>query len=286
VLVTGGCGYIGARLVPFLLADGHKVNVQDPMWFGHGYLPKDNKSLKINHPIDDDEAVIYLGGLTNNDACVKHPEKHEAANINAPLGMLMLPTWKRFIFASSVAAYGNVQHATENLALNPTTPYGEAKKLVEQRVLAANGTVVRAASVCGPSSNMRFDTPINRMTREAMIHGEITVNGGSQVRCHVGIDDLCEFYRMLLKAEGISGEAFNVVDSCETILATAERVRSVTGAKINLNPSSDSRSYSVSGQKAKNWFGWKPRKGLDEAIGLMHRTPQFEEFTDLRMRMM
>ena len=47
VLVTGGAGYCGARLVPQLLARGYKVTVYDIMFFGNQFLPRDNPNLRI-----------------------------------------------------------------------------------------------------------------------------------------------------------------------------------------------------------------------------------------------
>ena len=32
ILITGGCGYIGSLLIPELLKEGHKINI-DTQWF-------------------------------------------------------------------------------------------------------------------------------------------------------------------------------------------------------------------------------------------------------------
>ena len=49
ILVTGGCGYVGSKLIPNLLKEGHKIINIDTQWFGN-YLPKHKnlKNLKIN----------------------------------------------------------------------------------------------------------------------------------------------------------------------------------------------------------------------------------------------
>ena len=44
ILVTGGCGYVGSKLIPNLLKEGHKIINIDTQWFGN-YLPK-HKNLK------------------------------------------------------------------------------------------------------------------------------------------------------------------------------------------------------------------------------------------------
>jgi len=72
ILIPGGAGYIGARLIPFLLADGHKVTVLDAMWFGDGHLPgNDNLTIlkgdvRDGLPKEDWDAVIWLASISNN----------------------------------------------------------------------------------------------------------------------------------------------------------------------------------------------------------------------------
>ena len=46
ILITGGAGYVGAELTPFLIKQGYKVTVLDLMIYGDGVLRK-NKNLKI-----------------------------------------------------------------------------------------------------------------------------------------------------------------------------------------------------------------------------------------------
>ena len=46
ILITGGAGYVGAVLTPFLLNKGYKVTVLDLMIYGEQVLEK-NKNLHI-----------------------------------------------------------------------------------------------------------------------------------------------------------------------------------------------------------------------------------------------
>ena len=46
ILITGGAGYVGAILTPYLLSKGHQVTVLDLMIYGEEVLKK-NKNLRI-----------------------------------------------------------------------------------------------------------------------------------------------------------------------------------------------------------------------------------------------
>ena len=46
ILLAGGAGYVGSRLVPELMARGYDIDVVDLFWFGD-HLPKD---VVVDHP--------------------------------------------------------------------------------------------------------------------------------------------------------------------------------------------------------------------------------------------
>ena len=47
ILITGGAGYVGSRLVPKLLSLGHEITVLDLMIYGENVL-ENNQKLKKN----------------------------------------------------------------------------------------------------------------------------------------------------------------------------------------------------------------------------------------------
>jgi nucleoside-diphosphate-sugar epimerase len=274
-------------LVPWLLADGHEVTVYDRQWFGHGYLP-DNPTLKVikadvrnTRDIRDacvgQDAVIYLASLSNNAMCEREPKLHDAVNCDAVPAALFaarIAGVKRFIYASSVAAYGSTEEpAFESQPLDPTTPYGCGKASSEGWTWLNNSddfttAVTRSASVCGYSPHQRLDLTVNMMVHDAMRKGVIRVNGGQQKRCHIHIHDICRAYRMLLDApkEKIAGQAFNFVAENAAVLDTAKLVAEETGAKLEIGPATDDRSYTVDGTKAREVLGFIPLRTVRQAV--------------------
>ena len=289
LLIPGGAVYIGAWLVPHLLADGHNVTVLDSMWFGSGHLP-DNANLTIfkgdvrntddlEVAAEDCDAVIYLASISSDAMCQRDPALAHAVNEAAFLPVVRTckaAGVRRFIYASSVAAYGSSDFdATEDTPLRPTTLYANAKAACERILLAHQSpefttVITRSASVCGYSPHQRFDLTVNMMVHDAIRRGIITVNGGAQKRCHIHLQDICDFYMLLLEAapDLIAGQAFNVVAENASVIRTAMRVAKALGGnvQIDVKPRSDNRSYTVDGAKALEVLGFVPTRTIEDAV--------------------
>ncbi len=71
---------------------------------------------------------------------------------------------------------------------------------------------VRNSTVCGYSPRMRLDLIISIFVMLAWRNGVITIEGGTQMRPLIHMEDLVAFYvRLLNAAHGdIHGQAFNV----------------------------------------------------------------------------
>lgn len=255
VLVYGGSGYIGSRLIPYL-SKWHTVSNWDVM----GSQGK----------FEFSGAIIHLACLSNNDMCERNPALAKKLNEDSLAETIKYAKGiEHFIYASSVAAYGNIEgEADETYPLNPTTLYGKAKQAGEEMLKASDlpYTITRCASVCGYSPRMRYDLMVNKMTHDAATKGVITVNGGEQRRSHITIDDVCEFYGMLLDTKP-ARETFNVVGQNQYVLTTAHIVADVVGrTEIAVKPRTDDRSYAVSGRKAKEVLGFEPQWSIKDAV--------------------
>lgn len=275
-------------LVPMLIAlDRHDVTVFDIGWFGSGHLPDNPRVRLIRGDVRDirgmrdacvgQDAVLWLASLSNNAMCERYPVLHDRVNKDAvPAGLYAarIAGVKRFIYASSVAAYGSSERdAVETDPLAPSTPYADAKRYAEEWTKMYNADdfttcITRSASVCGYSVHQRFDLTVNKMVHDAVRYGAIKVNGGQQKRCHIHIRDICDAYRILLAApdEDIAGQAFNFVAENATVLETANIVAEETGAKIEIGPATDDRSYTVDGRKAALELGFRPLYTVRQAV--------------------
>lgn len=293
VLIPGGGGYIGSMLVPQLLSRGHLVKVYDTMWFGDcasddenlSVIREDIRSVRdMNIACEGQDAVICLAAISAETMCQKYPTLARTVNMGGAMGVAIAAARagvKRFIYASSVAAYASSGKASaETDEMSPTTIYGACKVEAEARVLKSfpEAVIVRSASVCGYSEHMRFDLTVNKMVHDAIRRGVITVNGGNQKRSHIHMQDICDFYSLLLDLapEISAGQAFNVVAENQTVLETAEivirtlaphvrRSRNMP-AFIKVQDATDERSYSVDGTKARDVLGFVPRKKVQDAV--------------------
>jgi nucleoside-diphosphate-sugar epimerase len=290
VFITGGAGYVGAVLVPKLLAKGYEVTVLDLMIYGEEVLPTHPKLTKVTGDIRDaallqqiiprHDAVIHLACISNDPSFDLNPELGKSINLDAFEPMVQIAKAggvKRFIYASSSSVYGIKEepNVTEEMSLEPLTDYSKFKAMCEE-ILAKYQSdefttlTIRPSTVCGYSPRQRLDLVVNILTNLAIQKGEITVFGGSQKRPNLHIEDMTDLYCLLLELpkEKIAGKIYNAGYENHPVAELAEIVKNVVGpsVKITTSPTDDLRSYHVSSQKIKEELGFEATHSINDAV--------------------
>lgn len=103
-----------------------------------------------------------------------------------------------------------------------------------------------------------------------------------QKRPNIHIEDITDLYCELIEIQpdNIQGQIFNAGYENFTIAGIAEQVRNVVHAEMPelapiemvTEPANDIRSYHVDSGKIKRIFGWRPKRGVEDAIGDLRRT--------------
>jgi nucleoside-diphosphate-sugar epimerase len=297
ILITGGAGYCGSRLVPQLLSRGHKVTVYDTMYFGNAFLPKDNPSLTLiegdirdadllEKSISGHDTLISLACISNDASFELDEHLSTSVNLDAFEPMVIAAKRagvRRFVYASSSSVYGVSEEpdVKEDHPLMPLTLYNKFKGMCEP-LLARHtddsfvGVTFRPATVCGFAPRQRLDLSVNILTNYAINKNKITVFGGDQLRPNLHIQDYCDVVEVLLDAPiaKVQNEIFNVGYQNMSIMEIANLVRRVVMEEfpdkkdipILTTPSDDNRSYHINSDKIKQVLGFQPNHSIEEAI--------------------
>jgi nucleoside-diphosphate-sugar epimerase len=299
ILITGGAGYVGCRLVAALLVDGHDVVVYDTFWFGD-HLPQTNETtpylVKVQADIRDigkfrQEAngcgvVIHLACLSNDPSSEIDADLTRSINLDAfePLVVAAKEAGvRRFIYCSSSSVYGisDAPDVREDHPLVPLTLYNRYKAeceplLMRHRAPGFECVVLRPSTVCGYSPRQRLDLAVNILTNLAYSTGKIIVRGGGQqMRPNLHIADMVDCYRALLAApaDKVDGETFNVgagnISIADLALIVKREVGRLTGRSIRVETVADEfdpRSYQVNSDKIRDVLGFVPQRTVEDAV--------------------
>ena len=205
VLVTGGGGFIGRRVVSELLAAGHEVSVAGMRAFSDpavrsvvGDLCDPAVAARAVAPGTD--VIIHLAAVTSVLASVSDPVTTYRLNVDATARLLELARENdvhTFLLASSIAAVGDVGRdvITEQTPLRPLTPYGATKAAAEMLVgsyaacYGLAGAALRFSNVYGPGMAEK-DSFVPRLMRAARDGEGVQIRGdGSMARDMVHVDD-------------------------------------------------------------------------------------------------
>src|SRR4051794_23699890 len=279
MLVTGGCGYVGTALPLALLARGHDVTVLDAMWFGNFLPPHPSLTVIAQDMRQIDtvdlsgfDTIFHLANIANDPAVALNPYASWDVNVLATMRLAERAARqgvRQIVYASSGSVYGvsPEPHVTEDTELNPISEYNKTKMVAERVIWSYReslvATIIRPATVCGPSPRMRLDLTVNLLTMQALTNGAMTVLGGSQVRPNIHIDDLVAVYLFALdrRLAGIYNAGFENL----SILDIAQRVAATVPADVQILPSNDPRSYRQCSDRLTA-TGFTPARTVSTAI--------------------
>jgi len=244
ILVTGGAGYVGTKLVKQLI----KLDVVDKV-IVYDNLSRGNYNLFIGDSIVNGDKVQFIQGEILDSRLLRKTlvgidiVYHLAAKVTTPFANTdphfyeQINHWgtaelvyaieesdvKKLIHLSSTSVYGSSDGiVNEDSPLNPRTFYGTAKMRGEQHVQRLveqdRAIIIRSGNVYGYSKSMRFDAVINRFAFETNFYNRITIQGsGNQHRSFIHVNDLVYDLSLLIQ-DAVANDIYNLVSKNLSIL--------------------------------------------------------------------
>jgi len=248
VLVTGGAGYIGTKLVKQLI----KLDAVDKVVV-YDNLSRGNFNLFLGQKIDNGNKIEFIQGDILDSRLLRKVligidfVYHLAAKVTTPFANTdphffeQINHWgtaeliyaleesdvKKLIHVSSTSVYGSAKEVVnEESRINPRTFYGVAKMRAEEHVqrLVDKGraVIIRSGNVYGYSKSMRFDAVINKYAFETNFHDRITIQGsGKQHRSFIHVNDLVYDLALFINNE-VPSDTYNLVSKNLSILEVVD----------------------------------------------------------------
>lgn len=253
VLVTGGAGYVGSKLLLRLSEEFPEATITsiDNLATGdYSYvamLKKDkryrllvgdiSKKTDLQKAITKDtDVIVHLAAVPGLKLCRDRPKNAVDTNFYGTYLLLEKAVEyniERFVFTSSAAVYGKTQQQpiTEEHPLKPINFYGVTKTAAEQLINAyhiSNGlttTILRLSNLYGLGVYTRWKTVVPKFVWQMVNDQPLTVRGdGKQKRNFVHIRDVVGAIVRCLKAskQVVAGETFNIGGETMSVNRLAE----------------------------------------------------------------
>ncbi len=309
VFVTGGAGYVGSHCAKLLREQGHTLRVYDNLSAGHRRAVPESelvvgdlgdketlyKTIKEFSP----DAVMHFAASAAVGESVENPLKYYRNNVINTIILLEVMKEleiKRLVFSSTCAVYGPPARVpiTEDLPLNPISPYGWTKRVMEQVFSDCNSAwglgyaALRYFNAAGAArdgsigEDHRPETHLIPIVLEVAIgkRDYITIFGddyptpdGTCIRDYIHVEDLAEAHlQALLRLEEGKEIVVNLgTGEGHSVKEVIEAARKVTGkeipARVGPRRAGDSPILYADPTKAKEKLSWEAKiKNLEDII--------------------
>jgi UDP-glucose 4-epimerase len=309
LLVTGGAGYVGSHTVRALVERGREVVVLDSMEFGHrsavlgaelvvGSVGDSALVASILRDYDI-EAVIHFAGYKKPGESVTDPFRYFWNNVGGSMKLLQsvaASQVERFVFSSTCAVYGNPLElpVKESHPLQPESPYGESKRMVEQMLRwfdACHGVrhiSLRYFNAAGASLDARIGedwtatsnlvplaakAALGRSSVLQVFGTDYPTEDGTAVRDYVHVVDLADAHVKAVEhlERGGESDTFNLgTGRGYSVLEVVESLEAESGMSVPVQlvarRPGDPASIWADSSAATTRLGWQPQYDLGDIV--------------------
>ena len=300
-LVTGGAGFVGSHLVAALLAQGDDCVVFDDLSTGHARAVLPGAALVRGDLADAGaveamladgpwDGVFHFAALSLVGDSMRAPLPYLSANVGNGLRLIdacIRHGVRRFVRSSTAALFGQPDRSPidEGARIEPGSPYGESKWMLERALLWADrvhglrSAVLRYFNAAGADPAGRLgedhrpethllplviDAALGRRPEVAIFGTDYPTADGTCIRDYVHVDDLARAHLLALQRLDEGSVTYNLGSSAgHSVREVVAAVERVTGrpVPVRLAPrrAGDPPSLVAASGLIARETGWQPR---------------------------
>ena len=306
ILVTGGCGFIGANFIRHILnkyPEYEIINLDALTYAGNPANLEDlesnaNYSFLLGDICDgtlvrrvtgECDAIVHFAAESHVDRSLENAETFIQTNVIGTHRLLEAvmdrmknghsDRFQRFIMISTDEVYGDIpvgNSSTENDNLLPRNPYSASKACADRLAYSYFKTfnlpiiITRSSNNFGPYQYPEKLIPLfvtNLLEKKKVpLYGD-----GNNIRDWIHVEDNCEAIDRILH-RGINGDVYNIGGGNELKnIDITEKILNIFGKDESWvdyvkDRKGHDRRYSMDCSKVSQEFDWKPRHAFDDAL--------------------
>lgn len=299
ILVTGAAGFIGSNLCRFLL---EKTDFEVVAIDNFAEVPYPSRRKRINARLLQEEFDLQIKEIDITDRLPDGLFRDVYAVVNTAALAGLTPSFRlskdyfltnglgvknlveiskrtrvtKFVQISTSSVYGALATGSEDMDLQPVSPYGKSKIAGEEALLRSveknglDGTVLRLFSVYGPGqrTDMAFSLFFDSLLRgrEIEIYGD-----GLQTRTNTYVADVVSAIFSTLTSSEVTGEILNIGGTQELstleVLRIIEGIVGTSGEVIHREArDGDQRHTKADINKAKRLLTYEPKTKISDGL--------------------